>query len=166
MKKKIITAIFVTIILIVYFSFPILFGMTTDVYNSVCEDLHRISNNKDVYKLKYTVSTGASWAIIDSTDESLVNKYVIVENMVDPRFLKINDCFELDVNGFLFVVSDEKKKIEFSGEDIWCISASDIYLYVPDKELYKDTYTFFDLNWIGLGKFIVGLILPQFRYSY
>ena len=155
-----------SVLLIAYFTYPVANGLSVKEYDLLCEDLQKLSSSKDIYMLKYMVSTGVSWVVVDSTDKDMIGENVVVKCFADPRFLKINKNFAFDTGGHLFVVSDKKKKVNFLKENVWCLSPSDMHVYVPDEQPSKDNYKFSDMRIIGTVKSILGVVFRYFSYSF
>ena len=164
-KKLLLFVLIAIVLLILYFTFPIFESVNYTQYQQLCNYLNE-SSNEVYYKLKYTVSTGASWAVEDCSDKSMIGEHIAVESVFDPRFLKINENFWLDVSGYLIVKSGEKKLIDCANESVWCINAKKIYVYIPDLNTLQNCYTASDMSLIGMLKMIFGIVYIPLRYSY
>lgn len=165
MKKKYICICIIVLILLFYFLVPVFHGLTyqeaenfVDIYDE------RYASKYEWYKVKYTNTTGINFVVEESSDKSMINKRVLIENWVDPRYLEINKNYSIDFGGFLYIISQKKFKDRFMDEDGWVLDAEKIFVYTTDTESYSDYYTVSDLNWIGIIKMFVGALYRPARY--
>ncbi len=66
--------------------------------------------------MHYSESTGVSWHISDSNDESAIGKYIMLKYPYDIRSLKQNEDCHLDAEMNLIVISKSSKPAVFDNE--------------------------------------------------
>lgn len=165
LKKKYICICIIVLILLFYLLVPVFHGLTyqeaenfVDIYDE------KYASKYEWYKVKYTNTTGINFVVEESSDKSMINKYVLIENWVDPRYLEINSDFSIDFSGSLYIISRKKSRVNFMNEDVWRLDAKKIFVYTSNTEAYSNYYTVSDVNWIGIIKMFVGVIYRPARY--
>lgn len=148
------------IILIVCFVYAL---MNYTIFEITRDMNQRFEFDEDgVYLLDYVYSTGSGWYIKDCSDESLINKEIVLYNLFDPRFLKANKDFELDYFAQYIVTGKLAGYDNVDNERIPILQATNItVIYNTEDENYKIR----DMSLQGMIKSLLGVILPKYRFS-
>ena len=162
MNFKLLTVFFLVTLVWIFVDYPIF--MVESNTNSIRHITSITTDGKgDVFILQYLYTTGSGWTVINSTNESMINKEVVLYNAFDPRFLKDNKDFDLDYTSMLLVKANKTKDTVINGENSTLLFADEITI-IFDTE--KPHYSMSDMSLPGIVKSIIGVFNHKFRLSY
>ncbi|MCD7855320.1 MAG: hypothetical protein LUG66_06865 [Clostridiales bacterium] len=173
MKKKLNLILFLVIIIVL---FAVIASPVCEVIsdNESLNEIYEKYSGYNIYTMHYSESTGVSWHILDSNDESAIGEYVMLKYPYDIRSLKQNEDCHLDAEMNLIVISKSIKPTVFGGEETYIIKAEKVYITFNDinsnelenNKLGKDKLYIYDLSIWGIAKSVLGRFIPFFRLSF
>lgn len=169
MRKKIAVGISLVVLIMLH----IAIGNIT-IFKTEAQESERIFNifaseynpeNGDICILKYGQVTGAGWYVKKSTDKELEGKYVCMSAVCNPRNLKENKDFYLDMTAeYVVRIRKSDNTVAVDNERVKIIYPDEIVITNYEQGIYKRKFK--DLSLKGKVQTLKALFIPKLRLSY